>query len=128
MIRSMRRCTRHPSGVKLQTPAATWRTNPPRTSSLCETASASAGSSRSVGKNSFDARAIMRCPSRLFEGNKACFGHRERGRLGHLQALRALHPALDPEIDLVEELVDQDVGGDLLQHPAVGVDEADVAA
>src|SRR6185369_13362322 len=33
----------------------------------------------------------------------------------------------DPLVDRVEELVDEDVGGDLLQHPAVRVDEADVA-
>ena len=56
------------------------------------------------------------------------FGHRERGRLRHLQPLRALHAAVDPAVDLVEELVDQDVRRDLLQHAAVRVDEADVAA
>ena len=39
-----------------------------------------------------------------------------------------MHPLGDPAVDLEEELVDQDVGRDLLQHAAVRVDEADVAA
>ena len=39
-----------------------------------------------------------------------------------------MHAVGDPLVDLVEELVDQDVRGDLLQHAAVRVDEADVAA
>src|SRR6266576_670467 len=39
-------------------PAPTWRMNPPRTSSLWLAASASAGASRSVGRNSCEARAI----------------------------------------------------------------------
>ena len=43
MICSIFRCTRQPSGRNVQMPAPTWRMKPPRTSSLCETASASAG-------------------------------------------------------------------------------------
>ena len=43
MICSTFWCTRQPSGRNVQTPALTWRMYPPRTSSLCETASASAG-------------------------------------------------------------------------------------
>ena len=39
-----------------------------------------------------------------------------------------LHALGDPPVDLEEELVDQDVRRDLLQHAAVRVDEADVAA
>ena len=53
-------CTRQPSGRNVQTPALTWRMYPPRTRSLCETASASAGGSRRVGMKSWDWRATMR--------------------------------------------------------------------
>ena len=52
-------CTRQPSGRNVQIPAPTWRMYPPRTSSLCETASASDGGSRSVGMKSWDWRAII---------------------------------------------------------------------
>src|SRR2546425_4806121 len=100
---------------------------PPRTRSLCDTASASAGSSRSVGMKSVDARVAI-LGGRLVEGNLGGLGHSERGGLRHLQTLRPAHPVGDPCVDLVEQLVDEDVGGDLLQHAAVGVDEADVAA
>src|SRR5207247_148323 len=48
MICSIFRWTRQPRGRNVQTPALTWRMNPPRTSSLWLTASASAGSSRRV--------------------------------------------------------------------------------
>src|SRR6185503_10208240 len=44
------------------------------------------------------------------------------------ESLRARHPGFDPAVDLVKQLVDQDVGRDLLQHPAVRVYEADVPA
>src|SRR6476646_1273311 len=98
----------------------------PRTSSLWLIASASAGASRRVGKKSCDARRIMR--RTLVEWNFGSLGHGQRRRLRHLQALRPAHPGPDPGVDLVEELVDEDVGRDLLQHAAVGVDEADVAA
>src|SRR5712691_7839963 len=100
---------------------------PPRTRSLCDTASASAGSSRRVGKKSSEARVAI-AGGRLVEGNLRGLGHRERRRLRHLQPLRAAHTAGDPRVDLVEELVDEDVRGDLLQHAAVRVDETDVAA
>src|ERR1043166_5635633 len=113
--------------MNVHRPAATWRMKPPRTSSLCETASASAGSSRRVGRKSFEARAITKA-LRLVERDQRGFGHRQPGRLRHLQALRAVHPRLDPAVDLEEELVDEDVGADFLQHAAVRVDEADVAA
>src|SRR5437899_4805015 len=99
---------------------------PPRTRSLWDTASASPGSSRSVGKKSCDARVAIR-GSRLVEGNLRGLGHRERGGLRHLQPLRPPHAGVDPRVDLVEELVDEDVRGDLLQDAAVRVDEADVA-
>src|SRR5437870_5628093 len=128
MICSTFRWTRQPSGRNVQTPAATWRMKPPRTSSLWLTASASAGSSRSVGRNSCEARAIMRCPGRLLEGNQRGFGHGERGRLRHLEPLRALHAVGDPAVDLVEQLVDQDLRRDLLEDAPVRVHEADVAA
>src|SRR5579875_1400843 len=128
MICSTLRWTRQPSGRNVQTPPATWRMNPPRTRRACETASASAGASRRVGRKSWDARAIIRVAETLFERDLRGLGHRERGRLGHLQALRPGHPLGDPLVDLGEQLVDQDVGGNLLQHAPVGVDEADVAA
>src|SRR5579885_538962 len=133
MICSILRCTRQPSGSHVHRPALTCRMKPPRTSSLCETASASAGGSRRVGRNSFEARAIIVAgpgyrDTGLVERDGRRLGHRERGRLRHLQPLRPVHPVLDPAVDLVEQLVDQDVGRHLLQHPAVGVDEADVAA
>ena len=38
-----------------------------------------------------------------------------------------MHPLVDPAVDFEEELVDEDVRADLLQHAAVRVDEADVA-
>src|SRR5439155_509443 len=59
------------------------------------------------------------CPVRLFERDRGRLGHRERRRLRHLQPLRAVHAAVDPPVDLVEELVNEDCRGDLLQHPAV---------
>src|SRR6476469_7151571 len=101
--------------------------NPPRTSSLCDAASASPGASRSVGRKSCEARAITEA-LRLVEWDERGFGHREGGRLCHLQALRPLHAGGDPLVDLVEQLVDQDVGAHLLEDAAVRVDEADVAA
>ena len=51
-------CTRQPSGRNVHSPAPTWRMKPPRTSSLWLAASASAGASRRVGRNSCEARAI----------------------------------------------------------------------
>ncbi len=60
MICSILRWTRQPSGRYVQIPALeTWRMKPPRTSSLCDSASASEGASRSVGRNSCEARAII---------------------------------------------------------------------
>ena len=59
-ICSTLRCTRQPSGRNVQRPALSWRMKPPRTSSLCESASASAGASRRVGRKSWEARAIIR--------------------------------------------------------------------
>ena len=59
MICSIRRWTRQPSGRNVHKPAETWRMKPPRTSSLCDSASASEGASRSVGRKSFEARAII---------------------------------------------------------------------
>src|SRR6188768_4202409 len=108
MICSILRCTRQPIGMNVQRPAETWRMYPPRTSSLCEAASASAGASRRVGMKSRDCLAIK--ARRLVQRNQGGFGHRERGRLGHLQPLRALHPVGQPAVDLVEELVDEHVG------------------
>ena len=52
-------CVFQPAGRKLHSPALTWRIIPARTSSLCEIASASAGSSRRVGRNSSDWRLTM---------------------------------------------------------------------
>src|SRR5262249_58066417 len=74
------------------------------------------------------ARPLTRSLGTVPERNQRGVGHGERGGLRHLQALRAVHAPGDPPVDLVEELVDQDVRRDLLQHTAVRVDEADVAA
>ena len=59
MICSIRMCTRQPSGSIAHRPAPIWRMKPPRTSSWCEAASASAGGSRRVGRKSCEARAII---------------------------------------------------------------------
>src|ERR671925_1688014 len=123
MIWSTFRCTRHPSGRYDQRPAAVCRMKPPRTSRRWLAASASPGSSRSVGMKSWEAR--MASPLGRALGR---FGHHERGGLGQLEPLRPLHARVDPTVDLVEELVDEDVGRDLLEHTPVGVDEAGVAA
>src|SRR5205814_844324 len=40
-------------------PAASWRTSPARSISLCDSASASAGSSRSVGTSDFASRMLV---------------------------------------------------------------------
>src|SRR3954452_2959989 len=147
MTCSIRMCARKPSGSIAHRPAPIWRMKPPRTSSRCEAASASAGASRRVGRKSWEARAIIggvalgyssgisggsgdhrRCRPRLFERDQRGLGHRQGRRLCHLEPLRTLHSAGDPLVDLVEELVDQDLGADLLQDAAVRVDEADVAA
>src|SRR5215813_8043741 len=61
------------------------------------------------------------------ERDRGGLGHRERGGLGHLQPLRAVHAVGDPLVDLVEELVDEDVARNFLQHAAVRVDETHVA-
>ena len=44
-------CTRQPAGSQVHSPAPSWRTSPARTMSLWESASASAGGSRSVGRS-----------------------------------------------------------------------------
>src|SRR5262245_57714735 len=103
MIWTIFSCTRQPSGMQVKTPALTCRMNPPRTSSLWLAASASAGSSRRVGKKSWVARRTIR--ETLVERNLGGFRHRERGRLRHLQALRPAHAVRDPLVDLVEQLV-----------------------
>ena len=90
--------TRQPSGMKVQMPGDTWRMKPPRTSSLWLAASASAGSSRSVGRKSFDARHILR----LVERDQRRLGHRERRRLRHFQPFRPLHTVFDPGVDLAK--------------------------
>src|SRR6266540_3203789 len=110
-------CTRHPCGSYDHRPTAVCRMKPPRTSRRWLTASASPGSSRRVGMKTSEAliwlrRALGR------------FGHQESSGLRQLQALRALHSAFDPLVDLMKELVDEDVGGDLLEDASVGVDEA----
>src|SRR5581483_1205240 len=128
MICSTLRCTRQPSGVKVQRPADNWRMKPARTSSLWLTASASAGASRSVGRKSCEARAIMRCLGRLFEWYRRCLGHGQGSRLCVLAALGALHAGLDPGVDLAEELVDEDVRLDLAEHLAVRIDEPRLAS
>src|SRR5206468_9638488 len=97
--------------------------NPPRTSSLWLTASASPGSSRSVGMKSWEALIAPALGRPLGR-----FGHEQRRRLGELEALGPLHPARDPRVDLVEELVDEDVRGHLLEHTPVGVDEARISS
>ena len=48
-IALIRWCTRQPAGSQLHSPEPTWRTSPARTISRCESASASAGASFSVG-------------------------------------------------------------------------------
>src|SRR5262245_24746489 len=118
--------TRQPSGRNVHRPALTWRMKAPRTSSLWLIASASAGASRRVGRKSCDARRIT--PRTLVEGNFGSLGHGQRGRLRHLEALRAAHPGLDPRVDLREEIVDERLGRHLLQHASMGVDEADIPA
>src|SRR5580765_6629682 len=97
----------------------------PRTSSLWLIDSASAGASRRVGRKSCDARIMRRT---LVERNFGGFRHRQRRRLCHLEAFGPAHPGLDPGVDLAEELVDQGLGRDLLEHAPVGVDKTDVAA
>ena len=62
------------------------------------------------------------------ERDQARLRHRKSRRLRHLEPPRPRHSRLDPVVDLVEQLVDQDVRGDLLQNLAVCVDEADVAS
>jgi hypothetical protein len=59
MIVQMRSMTRHPKGRYTYMPEANCRTKPPRTMSLWLTASASAGSSFTVGMN----RAVARIRS-----------------------------------------------------------------
>src|SRR6266496_1175128 len=139
--------------------------NPPRTSSLWLATSASAGLSRSVGRNSCEARTITVASAgysligtseasamatslamslkrsrdslprplnpvtrRLFEWDQRRLCHGQSRGLRHFQSLGPVHAVDDPLIDRVEELVDEDVGRDLLQDAAVGVDEADVPA
>src|SRR5207244_1911025 len=126
MIPTIFSWTRQPSGRNVHSPALTWRMYAPRTSSLWLTDSASAGSSRRVGRKSWEARLIT--ASTLVERNFRSLGHGQGCRLRHLQALRPAHPGLDPRVDLVEKVVDERLGRDLLQHPAVRVDEAHVAA
>src|SRR5207244_6154852 len=60
--------------------------------------------------------------------NQRGLRHCKRCRLGHLETLGPLHPVGDPFVDLVEELIDEDVRRDLLQHTTVRVDEAGLAS
>src|SRR5688572_16336813 len=103
-------------------PALTCRMNPPRTSSLWLIASASPGSSRSVGRKSWEAR----IPFALRPLGR--FGHHERRGLRELEALGPHHAALDPRVDLAEELRNEDVRLDLPEDAPVRIDEAGVAA
>src|SRR5579862_2658875 len=128
MICSTFWCTRQPRGRKLQSPAPTWRMKPPRTSSWCDAASASAGGSRRVGRNSCEAFAIIRCRLTLVERDHRGLSHCQGRRLCHLEPLRPVHAVGDPLVDLGEQLVDKDFRLDLLQDTAVRVDETDVAA
>src|SRR3954465_504150 len=98
----------------------------PRTSSLWLIDSASAGASRRVGRNSSDARRIT-SPT-LVERNFGSLGHCERRGLRHLEPLRPTHAALDPRVDLAEEILDEGLRRNLPQHTAMGIDEADFAA
>src|SRR5215475_6396566 len=127
MICSTLRWARQPSGVNVQSPAATCRMNPARTSSLWLTASASAGASRRVGRKSCEARAITCCRTRLLDRDQRGLGHGQGCRFGHLEAFWPVHAVGDPLVDLVEELLDEDVRRDLLEDAAVRVDESDVA-
>src|SRR6266540_1051440 len=148
-------CTRQPSGKYVHRPAPTCRMKPPRTSSWWLAASASAGGSRRVGKKSREARTItvvradyssgitaasLAMPLRgravhprgrsIFSSDRLQWNQRGLGQgrgLRHLQTLRAVHALRDPLVDLVEQLVDEDVGRHLLQHSPVRVDEAGVA-
>src|SRR6185369_13096312 len=45
-----------------------------------------------------------------------------------LEPLRSLHPVGEPAVDLDEELVDERLRRDLLEHTTVRIDEADVAS
>ena len=101
---------------------------PPRTSSLWLTASASAGSSRRVGRKSCDARATIVAAAGYSSGISEASAIASAAGLAIFRRFGRCMPVGDPLVDLVEELVDQDVGRDLLQHAAVRVDEADVAA
>src|SRR5712691_6894990 len=100
MICSIFRWTRQPSGRNVHNPEPVWRMKPPRTSSLCETASASPGASRSVGRKSLEARVATEGKS-LVERDLRGLGHRERGGLRHLQPLWPPHAGGDPFVDLV---------------------------
>jgi len=57
-ICTMRSWTRQPAGIHDHSPVPTWRISPARTISLCDTASASAGGSRSVGRKYSDSRVM----------------------------------------------------------------------
>src|SRR6266480_7166302 len=74
------------------------------------------------------ARPLNPVTRRLFERDQRRLCHGQGRGLRHLEPLRLVHAVRDPLVDHVEELVDEDVGRDLLQYAAVGVDEADVAA
>src|SRR5204863_1618911 len=74
------------------------------------------------------ARPLNPVTRRLFQWDQRRLRHGQGRGFCHLEPLRPVHPVRNPLVDRVEELVDEDVGRDLLQYSAVGVDEADVAA
>ena len=130
MICSTFAWTRQPSGRNVHRPAPTWRMNPPRTRSLWLAASASAGSSRSVGRKSCEARAIIvvaagySLPSGMREASAmaSAAGFAIFSRFG-----RCMPSSIHWSISWKSSSTRMSER-DLLQHAAVRVDEADVAA
>ena len=77
-------CTRQPAGIHDHRPEPTWRMSPARTMSLCESASASAGGWRSVGRKYSDrrvtARTLVSTARRVDVAGKVCSPHRGEER------------------------------------------------
>ena len=61
------------------------------------------------GRSSLSPRLLLTGAGAGDSSGISALGHGQRGRLRHLQALRAVHAVGDPPVDLVEQLVDQDV-------------------
>src|SRR5690349_11928139 len=114
-------CTRQPAGIHDHRPVPTCRTSPARTSSLCDSASASAGGCFSVGSRYWLSR-VIGAKSLVIERNPKRFeSHREVPMAYEVPPLPYDYDALEPHIDEQTMRIHHD------KHHQAYVDKANAA-